>query len=122
MAIKAVGTDITLVAGADLSAQQYRAVKVNTSGLAVLANATDLNQIGILQDKPAAGQAGSVRTEGVTKARAGTGPINAGDRVTSDANGSLIVATTGRQVMGVALTGAATGDIFTVLLSERGVV
>jgi hypothetical protein len=121
MAIKAVGTDITLVAGADLSAQQYRAVKINSSGLAIMANATDLNQIGILQDKPASGQVGTVRTEGITKARAGAA-VTAGDRVTSDANGSLIVATTGRQVMGIALTSAVNNDIFTVLLSERGVV
>jgi len=121
MAIKAVGTDISVVAGADLSAQQFRGVKVNSSGLAVVANATDLNQIGVLQNNPGNGQTGTIRITGVTKAKAG-GTVAAGDRVTTDANGAFITATTGKQVCGIALTGAASGDVFTVLLSERGVV
>lgn len=121
MAVKAVGTDISVVAGADLSAQQYRGVKVNTAGALVLGNATDLNQIGVLQNNPGNGQPATVRISGVTKAKAG-GTVAAGDRVTTDANGAFVTATTGKQVLGVALTGAASGDVFTVLLSERGVV
>lgn len=120
MATKAVGTDISFVAGADLSAKQFCGVKVNSSGLAVAANATDLNQVGVIQNNPASGQAATVRIAGVTKAKAG-GTVAAGDRVTTDANGAFVAATTGKQVMGVALTGAASGDVFTVLLSERGI-
>lgn len=121
MAIKAVGTDISAVAGADLSAQQFRGVKLNAAGALVLGNATDLNQIGVLQNNPGNGQPATVRISGVTKARAG-GVVTAGDRVTTDLNGNFIVATTGRQVMGIAMTSAVANDIFTILLSERGVV
>lgn len=120
MAVDAFGFNLSLVAGADLSAKQFYVVKPNSSGLAVAANATDLNQIGVLQNNPANGQAATVRVEGVTKAKAG-GNVTAGDRVTSDANGAIVAATTGKQVIGLALTGGVANDVITVFLSPRGV-
>lgn len=121
MATKNYGNDLTLVASADLSAQQYRLVKLTSTGIAV-ANASDLNQVGVLQDKPnALGVAGSVRVDGVSKVRYG-GTVAAGDRLTSDASGNAIVATTGKQVCGIALVAGVSGDIGTIFLSPRGVV
>ena len=108
---------VTLPAAADLSAQQFKAVTVNSSGQAAVANATAL-VTGILQNKPtAAGQAATVCYAGVSKVVAG-GSITAGARVTADANGNAIAATTaGDAVFGVALTGAASGDVFPVLIN-----
>jgi hypothetical protein len=120
MAINAVGTDISFVAGADLSAKQFCGVKINSAGQLVAANATDLNQVGILQDKSTSGQTAQVRYDGISKAKAGA-TVAAGDRVTTDANGAFVTATTGKQVMGIALTGGAVNDVITVMLSQRGV-
>lgn len=107
---------ITLVAAADLSAKQYRVVKIDSNGKAAMPDADDLG-IGILQNNPGSGQPATVGYGGVSKALAG-GTIAAGARVTSDANGALIAASTaGDAVVGVAITGAASGDIFPVLIN-----
>lgn len=113
------GIDISISAGADLSAKQFHVVKVNSSAAAVAAGASDTTQVGILQNKPTSGQVGSVRVAGVSKAAAG-GSITAGAAVTSDANGKVVAATTGKQIIGFALAGAASGDIVAVLVSGRG--
>jgi hypothetical protein len=107
---------ITLVAAADLSAKQYRVVKIDSNGKAAMSDADDLG-IGILQNNPGSGQPATVGYSGVSKALAG-GTIAAGARVTSDANGALIAASSaGDAVVGVAVTGAASGDLFPVLIN-----
>lgn len=111
-------TSISLPAAADLSAAQYKIVQVNSSGQAALANATSMT-VGVLQNKPsAAGRVATVAIHGVSKVVAG-GAITAGARVTSDANGNAVAATTaGDAVIGVALTGAASGDVFPIALQQ----
>lgn len=109
---------ITLPAAADFSAQQYRCITVNASGLAAVANATAL-VVGILQNDPgAAGHPATIAYAGASKAVAGAA-IAAGARVTSDANGAVITAATaGDAVIGVALAAAAAaGDIIPVLIN-----
>lgn len=134
MSFEQKGPDISLVAGADLSTKQYFAVKVNSSGQAVLAGAGEA-AIGILQNNPASGQVATVRTAYTTKAAAG-GTIAAGARVASDANGKMVVATAGRtntsdagasadaligsNVIGTALEGGADGEIIAVLIQHAG--
>ena len=114
------GRSISLVAAASLVAAQYRCVKLNTSGQMVLAGASDLAQIGVLQEKPDTGQVGNVQVDGITKAKAGAA-IVAGDRLTTDAAGAFIPAVATKQVLGIAMTSAASGDIFSMLLAARGV-
>lgn len=122
MATKQADSCITMIAGADLSAKQFYIVQPNSSGQAVLSAASDLTQIGVLQNKPASGYAGTVQVGGITKCIAGAA-VAAGSRVTSDASGKAIVATTGKQVIGLAMTAAgAANEIFEVFLSPRGVV
>ena len=123
MATKAVGTDITIVASGDLSANQYRAVKLDANGRTVAVSTQgDVATLGVQQDKPSAlGQPSTVRISGITKAVAGAA-IAVGARVTPNATGQMITGTTGNQVVGIALTAAASGDIFSVLLDSRGVV
>ena len=135
MALQSNGIDISRVAGADLSASQYLAVKLNSSGQVVVAGAGEA-AIGILQNKPGAGQAATVRVGGASKAKAG-GTIAAGADVAANSSGAIVVATAGRTntsdadaaadpligsyTLGAALSGAASGDIFDILILHRGV-
>ncbi len=108
---------LSLPAAADLSASQFKIVTVDSNGRAALAGATTLG-VGVLQNKPAAlGQAATVAFGGISKVVAG-GSITAGARITSDASGNAIAATTaGDAVVGVALASAASGDIIPALLA-----
>ena len=131
MATYIKGQSITLAAAADLSAKQFYAVKVDSNGKAALAGAGEA-AIGILQNNPA-----SIMVSGTTKAVAG-GSITAGDVVAANADGKIVSATKGRtntsdagaaadallgsNVLGIALTGAASNDIFTIALMHMGAV
>lgn len=77
----------TLVAGADLSALQYRFVKLNASGQVVAITADTDQPIGILQDKPAAaGRSAEVMCNGISKL-VGAQAMTAGNKVGPSANG-----------------------------------
>ena len=86
MAFEQSKLTITLEAGADLSAKQYYFVAVDTSGKAVLTGDNG-NPVGVLQNKPTAGQAASVCVYGVTKLYIGTeSGLGAGYNVGCDSN------------------------------------
>lgn len=126
----------SLPAGADLTGSQFRAVRVNASGLLVAA-ALGQFACGILQNNPNAGQPGNFLFSGVSKARLG-GPVAAGTEVSSAADGRLIDATEARvntsdagstadpviasNVIGVALQGGVAGDIVPVLVTLSGAI
>lgn len=135
MSFQGHGTDITVAAGADLSAKQFYAVKLNSSAAVVLAGAGE-DAIGILQNKPASGQMATVRIAGVSKFVAGAA-ITAGARVASDANGkgktavaasvktddtgAAADAVVGSFALGHALEGASgDGIIFALLIARSG--
>jgi hypothetical protein len=139
MSLQGYGTDITLVAGADLSATgQFRGVKVNSSGRAILAAAAGEFVIGVLQNNPGNGQAGTVRVAGATKMIAGAA-VTAGAVVGVDSTGRVIAATGARTntsdggaavdpllgtfAIGVALEAAgAAGDVIAVHLMSLGAI
>jgi hypothetical protein len=111
--------DFTLLAAADLSASQFFFLAVNASGQAAIAG-SGVATIGVLQNKPASGQAAQVRTEGITKCVAGAA-VAAGALVMSDAAGKAITATSTNDASGVALTAAgALNDIITVKIATYG--
>jgi hypothetical protein len=112
---------ITLEAAADLSAKQYYFVAVDTDGKAALTG-DDGNPIGVLQNKPTAGQAATICVYGVTKLYIGTeSGLGAGYNVGCDSNSAGKVSDTGSFRMGVALEDpAADGDIVAVLLQKNG--
>lgn len=58
---------ITLVAGADLSSAQYKFVKINSSGEAVVCSGATDKPIGVLQNNPIQGGEASVTVVGGTK-------------------------------------------------------
>jgi hypothetical protein len=129
------GTDISLVAAADLRSSQFFAVKVDSNGKAALAGAGE-QAIGVVQNDPNTDQAATVRVAGVTKMKAG-GSITAGARVAVDAAGKAKTAVlgtvntsdagaasdavVGSAVFGIALEGASNGDIIAVLITHSGV-
>jgi hypothetical protein len=76
------GVDVTVVAGADISAQQYKPV-----GLTGILSTTDATVFGVLQNKPQANEHGTVRKLGYSKlympVSAGAGALLMGSSVTS---------------------------------------
>lgn len=128
----------SLPAAADLSANQFRAVRVNSSAQAAACSAAGQFVIGIQQNKPsAAGVPVNFLYSGVSKAVAG-GNITAGMEVAVAADGRLVNAAEatvntsdagaaadaviGGNVVGVALASAVAGDIFPVLVTLSGAV
>ena len=108
----------TLLAGADLSTHQYKAVKVNSSGAVVLAAALTDACIGILQNAPTSGQPCEIMCDGVTKFKAGAA-VTAGVGLSCGTDGRPITGTgVGTPQIGVALEGVANAnEIGTALIS-----
>ena len=107
----------TKLASEDLSAKQYYIMQMDSSGdMEIGEGATDL-LLGVLQDKPESGQAGTYRHTGTSKVVA-SGAIAIGDRVTTDSAGKAVTTTTnGNLVVGQALEAAANdGDIIEIKL------
>lgn len=96
-------------AGADLSALQFRAVKLDGSGNVVLCGAGE-RALAMLQNKPILGESAEIDMDGITKAEAGAAyAVNV--QLMSDANGRLITATSGNRVVAHSLKpAAALGD------------
>lgn len=123
MAFEIPGFLHTLEAFNDLSAGQFRAVRptnvdplTGVSRVIIQTQAGSDSTLGILQNKPKAGEDATIMSiPGITKWVAG-GNINAGQLVTSDANGACINATGGQVVLGHALMAAVAGDIISVLI------
>jgi predicted RecA/RadA family phage recombinase len=110
---------ITKLAGADLSAKQYYAVKFNSSGQVVLASTGDVAFL--LMNKPASGDAAEVAISGIAKGFS-SGVITAGALCYSDSNGKLTATgAAGKVSIGVALETAAANQIVQVLLSQSNV-
>ena len=108
-------------ATSSLASNQYCFVKLDTSGQIVIS--TDgANAIGVLQDKPGAGEPGSVcGVSDITKVQCG-GSFSAGDLVSSDSSGKAISAGTGDYIMGQALTAGSSSTLATILFQPRGSV
>lgn len=103
-----------LIAGADLSASQYKAVAIS-AGAIVVAGA-GAAAIGFLMNAPVSGQVCEVATaSGGAKATA-AGTIAAGDKLRSDASGNVVSVYNDDAAVAIALESAVSGDIFSVLV------
>jgi hypothetical protein len=115
--------DITFKAGADLSAQRYRAVVAGAGANEVSVAGANARAIGFLQNEPLQNQAAAVRPLGTTIAVAGAA-IAKDAAVKTDANGALVAvggeaAGTIVYVVGRALQAAgAAGDLIEVLIEK----
>ena len=116
------GNQITwsFVAAADLSSSQYKFVKLDSNGkIADIAAATDV-PIGVLQDKPTAGQTGTVVMFGITKVQADAS-ITAAQAIGTSADGQADVKIAGTDITEYAvgqvlLAAGAAGRIATVVI------
>lgn len=111
----------SLVAGADLSSYQYSPVKLSASLTVNRSTAGSDKHLGILQNKPASGQAAEIAVSGVTKARIGQS-VTYGQILTADSSSDLVPTTTATDVAvaialeTISLASTPTGDEFATVL------
>lgn len=96
-------------AGADLSSDQFKAVKYDASGNIVLAGAGE-RSVGILQNAPINGEAAEIEESGYSKAVLGA-VVTAGQELAANAAGLLVPAAVGNAVVAVAKHGGAANQI-----------
>jgi uncharacterized protein DUF2190 len=116
---------LSIEAGGDLSAGQFRFVEVASDGQVDLVAAEGGDAIGVLQNNPAAaGRAATVAYEGVVKVVVGTGGLTAGQKCKSDAAGAAVLATAASSdhVLGKVLVGAAAGGLAEILLRSSTIL
>jgi len=117
--------DVTFEAGEDLSDKQYSFVYLSADNTVSACTTGHLDAIGVLQNKPVAGEAAVVRVLGLSKVVSG-GTIAVNNRVVSDTDGKAAAeatpSDTEQKILGVAVEGAATGDIFEILLTHESLV
>jgi hypothetical protein len=106
--------DLSFTAAADLSAKQYYAVKINSSGNIALCSVAGEMAVGVLQNKPESGQSGQVRPYGVTLGILG-GTVADGAKVGVDASGKFVTHVGGACV-GIALQGGSANEYGEILL------
>lgn len=114
----------TEVAAVDLSAHQYKFAKMTANGVNIATAATDA-VIGVIQNKPKAGEAVELDCDGVTKVISG-GVIAKGAKVAPDANGKAVAYVSpgayaaGSEAAGVAFeASAADGVVIAVKLGKH---
>ena len=112
---------VTLIAGADLSAAQYRFVEIGAGGVVTRANATTDKPIGVLQNSPKEGEEAEVLVVGGTKLVSGAA-LAIGTVVSTDAEGRGAAITIGtdttRYNLGSTIfASGAAGEIATVLIN-----
>lgn len=118
MAKEILGFDLgIMLAENDLSSDQFKCVEISgDKQVDTCDGATDV-VLGILQNKPTAGQAATVRTQGVTKVLVGTGGLTAGAKWGTAADGTAIAKTVDTNLYnGLVLIGASAGEYATVTI------
>ena len=115
---------ISLEAGADLSADQFKFMTLS-SGQAILNTVAGGSCIGVLQGDPdAQGKAAEIATGTgqIVKVEAGAA-VTQGDKVQSDGTGRAILAASADHVQGTALdAAAAAGELIRVLLLSEHIL
>lgn len=106
---------VTMLAGADLSSHQFRAVKLTGDSTVSPASVAGEVVFGINTDKVASGVAATIAIGGITQAELG-GTVAAGAELAVNASGQLVTATTGQRIVAQAVQGGASGDIAPVSL------
>ncbi|SDP33350.1 hypothetical protein SAMN04487914_10895 [Arthrobacter sp. ok909] len=114
------GNHFSAPAAADLSALQYKAVKLDSTGKVVAATAATDVILGVLDNTPVSGELASIwlrTSNGTFKVKLG-GTVAVGDAVTSNGSSAGITTTTaGNQIIGYAVQAGVSGDIIEVMPS-----
>jgi hypothetical protein len=113
-------TVVSLVAGQDLSSNQYYFVEVASDGEVDPVSTAGNFAEGVLTNDPdAQGKAASVAIDGIVKVSCG-GTVTRGGGVAADTNGQAVDATSGDAILGTALEAGSSGDIIRILLKYQG--
>lgn len=124
MAVEQPGFSSSFVSGEDLSAKQYRYVKLDSAGAVVACAGTTDDPVGVLQNSPVAGGEALVMHAGITKMSADAA-VAINDRIgtSADAQGAVYIpgTDTTKYINGRALDAAANaGELFTMLFQCLG--
>jgi hypothetical protein len=105
--------NVSFAAADDLSAYQFRFLKLTGADEVDIVSAATDRVVGVLQNKPAAaGRGAAVAVVGVIKMQAG-GAITAGDPFKTNATGFAVSASSGDfGILGLAYTTVASGGFF----------
>lgn len=112
---------ITMEAGGNMSADQYKFVSLASDGQIDLTG-DGLQADGVLQDAPtAAGRAAQVAIAGQTKIRLGA-TLAPGADVASSATGLAVAATSAEVILGTIVEGGDSGEIGSMIFHPRNAV
>jgi len=114
MATKSGGKCFSRLAGEDLRAAMYHAIKLDATGQFVKGTA-GARCVGIMQDEPDTGEVGSTMYIGISPAVLG-GSVTANDDLACDANGHLVTAVAGQPVVAIALESGSVNEERSVLV------
>ena len=106
-------------AASDFAADQFKIVELTANAHEVELSAVGDLPVGVVQNHPNSGEAATVALSGITKVIAG-GAVSAGKKVSAAATGFATQTISGGieiAVFGRALTTAASGGIFTMLIA-----
>ena len=106
----------TVIAAADLSANQFAMVKFDAAAKAAIVGAGEA-ALGVLTVPAKAGSACTVTVSGIVMVEVGTGGINLGESAACNASGHVILATTGDVIVGTALEAGAAANIIAMEIS-----
>ena len=112
----------TYIAGEDLSAAQYKFVRINagTDSTVVLSGAGERAD-GVLINDPTSGKAATVARDGDPMVYAG-GTIADGAEIAVDANGDAVAAASTDVIVGYAREAAVDGQLFQITFSRAEAV
>ena len=106
-------------AGGDLSAAQFKFVKVSGANVVVAATLGEVC-LGVLLNNPAQNQEATVCIDGKVMVKVGAVAIAAGAVVGTDANALAITAAAGKTIMGYATEAGAAGQIIAIEMIQGG--
>ena len=107
---------VSASAGSDLSASQYRLVKLTADNTVDLCDGITDVPFGVLQNKPASGRAASIMLAGISKLEAGAS-LSAGDIIACAADAQAQVAVATQHVAGQVIAGSSADEICTAAIN-----
>ena len=109
----------TLVAANDLSDYQYHLMVNSAGGYGGRVGVSGARVLGVLITKPESGEHCAIKYAGVTKCKAGA-TVTAGEDLMSTASATATAVLSGFYAIGTALTSAASGGLFDLLITHAG--
>jgi hypothetical protein len=106
----------TVIAAADLSANQFAMVKYDANAQAVICGAGEA-PLGVLTVPAKLNNAATVTVSGIVMVEVGTGAITLGANAATNASGHVIAAATNDVIVGTALEAGAAGVIIAMEIS-----